>query len=101
VGKLRGAIEKNRRGRWRPASWRRRRPSLFRKVLRDVKEGNSAGIQTFVDNESHLESGDPGADTALVTFVVTNPRRIASKTLFALVDVEMEIASVSFTILGV
>jgi stage V sporulation protein G len=41
------------------------------------------------------------AETAVVTFVVTNPRRIDSRRLFALVDVEMEIAGVSFVILGV
>ena len=40
-------------------------------------------------------------ETAVVTFVVTNPRRIDSRKLFALVDVEMEIAGVSFVIQGV
>ncbi len=37
----------------------------------------------------------------MVTFVVTNPRRIDSRKLFALVDVEMEVAGVSFVIQGV
>ena len=36
-----------------------------------------------------------------VSFVVTNLRPIESKSLFALVDVEMRIADVSFEILGV
>jgi stage V sporulation protein G len=40
-------------------------------------------------------------DTALVTFSVTNARAINSRVLFALVDVEMQIAGVSFSILGV
>ena len=40
-------------------------------------------------------------DTALVTFSVTNARAINSKVLFALVDVEMQIAGVCFSILGV
>jgi stage V sporulation protein G len=37
----------------------------------------------------------------MVTFVVTNPRRIDSRKLFALVDVEMEVAGISFAIQGV
>jgi stage V sporulation protein G len=41
------------------------------------------------------------AETAVVRFVVTNPRRIDSRRLFALVDVEMAIAGVSFVIVGV
>jgi stage V sporulation protein G len=42
-----------------------------------------------------------GGETAVVTFAVTNPRRIDSRRVFALVDVEMEIAGVSFVIFGV
>jgi hypothetical protein len=40
-------------------------------------------------------------DTTLVTFSVTNARAISGKILFALVDVEIQIAGVSFSILGV
>ena len=40
-------------------------------------------------------------DCALVTFSVTNARPISGKFLFALVDVEIQIAGVSFAILGV
>jgi stage V sporulation protein G len=44
---------------------------------------------------------DTESDSELVTFSVTNARAISGKSLFALVDVEMQIAGVSFTILGV
>jgi hypothetical protein len=40
-------------------------------------------------------------ESALVAFSVTNARAISGKTLFALVDVEMQIAGVCFAILGV
>jgi stage V sporulation protein G len=40
-------------------------------------------------------------DSALVAFSVTNARAISSKFLFALVDVEMQVAGVSFAILGI
>jgi hypothetical protein len=40
-------------------------------------------------------------DCALVTFSVANARAISGKFLFALVDVEMHIAGVSFAILGI
>ena len=40
-------------------------------------------------------------DTTCVTFVVSNARSIASKTIFALVDVEVQIAGIGFGILGV
>jgi stage V sporulation protein G len=40
-------------------------------------------------------------DSALVTFSVTNARSISGKFLFALVDVEMQIAGVSFAVLGI
>jgi stage V sporulation protein G len=40
-------------------------------------------------------------DCALVTFSVTNARAINSKFLFALVDVEMQVAGVCFAILGI
>jgi stage V sporulation protein G len=41
------------------------------------------------------------AEVESVAFVVTNLRQIQSKSLFALVDVEMRIAGVSFEVLGV
>ena len=40
-------------------------------------------------------------DTAVLTFVVSNARRIDSKTLFAMVDVEVQLAGVAFLIQGV
>lgn len=40
-------------------------------------------------------------DHATITFTVRDARPIASKTLFALVDVDMEIAGVTITIAGV
>lgn len=44
---------------------------------------------------------DIAGDTAVLTFVVSNARRIDSKTLFAMVDVEMQFAGVAFVIQGV
>lgn len=44
---------------------------------------------------------DTVGDTAVLTFVVSNARRIASKTLFAMVDVEVQLAGVAFLIQGV
>jgi stage V sporulation protein G len=48
----------------------------------------------------------PGAEkpmeaTERVAFTVTNARAISSKSIFALVDVEMQVAGISFSILGV
>jgi hypothetical protein len=41
-------------------------------------------------------------ETAVLTFVVSNARRVDSKkTLFAMVDVEMQLAGVAFVIQGV
>lgn len=40
-------------------------------------------------------------DTAVVTFTVSNARRVNSKLLFALVDVEMTISGVPLLICGV
>ena len=45
------------------------------------------------------ETAAPECET--VSFTVTNARAVDSKTLFALVDVEMRIAEVAFEILGV
>lgn len=39
-------------------------------------------------------------DTERVSFTVLNARAISSKSIFALVDIEMQIAGVSFSILG-
>jgi len=51
---------------------------------------------------SSMYGGDHGdADTVSVTFTVSNARRIDSKILFALVDVEVQIAGVAFDIMGV
>jgi len=47
------------------------------------------------------ETKEAEPDTALVTFTVVNARAVTSKSLFALVDVEMQIAGVGFAILGV
>ena len=41
------------------------------------------------------------ADTVSVTFTVSNARPVDSKVLFALVDVEVQIAGVAFDIMGV
>jgi stage V sporulation protein G len=41
------------------------------------------------------------AETVAMSFVVTNARPVDSRTLFALVDVEMRIAGVTFGIIGV
>jgi hypothetical protein len=41
------------------------------------------------------------ADTEQVTFTVANPRTINSKRLYALVDVELRVAGLSFWIIGV
>jgi hypothetical protein len=51
-----------------------------------------------VDSNSDTES-----DCAVVSFVVTNARRVSSKKkdLFALVDVEMRVGDVCFVLLGV
>jgi stage V sporulation protein G len=46
-------------------------------------------------------SNDTEADTIPITFTVTNARPVDSKSVFALVDVEMQIAGVAFDILGV
>jgi len=48
-----------------------------------------------------LGKDDPESESALVMFTVTNARAISGKSLFALVDVEMQIAGVCFAILGV
>jgi stage V sporulation protein G len=40
-------------------------------------------------------------DTAIVTCTVSNSRAVDSKVLFALVDVELEIAGISLTIRGI
>jgi stage V sporulation protein G len=40
-------------------------------------------------------------DTALLTFTVRNARPVSSKTLFALVDVELQLAGVGILIQGV
>lgn len=44
---------------------------------------------------------DTADDTAVLTFVVSNARRIDSRTLFAMVDVEVQLAGVAFVIQGV
>ena len=51
----------------------------------------------FVTGENQAEG-----DSEVVRFVVTNARPVTSKrNLFALVDVEMQIAGIAFTIVGV
>ncbi len=45
--------------------------------------------------------GSDNAETVTVTFTVRNARPVDSKTLFALVDVEVQIAGVAFDIMGV
>lgn len=40
-------------------------------------------------------------ETALLTFIVRNARPVSSKTLFALVDVELQFAGISLVIQGV
>jgi hypothetical protein len=40
-------------------------------------------------------------DTERVTFVIANPRTVNSKRLYALVDVEVQVAGLSFRIIGV
>jgi hypothetical protein len=54
----------------------------------------SKGCSVLPDNQT--ESG-----AELVTFTVANARPVDSKSLFALVDVEMQIAGVTFEIRGV
>ncbi len=44
---------------------------------------------------------DEKSETQTVTFAVTNCQSLQSKTVFALVDVEMSICSVGFSIKGV
>ena len=41
------------------------------------------------------------ADTAVITFTISNPRPVESRTLFALVDIEVHIAGISLLIQGV
>jgi hypothetical protein len=41
------------------------------------------------------------ADTERVTFTIANLRTINSKRLYALVDVELQVAALSFRIIGV
>ena len=41
------------------------------------------------------------AETERVTFTIANPRVVNSKSLYALVDVEVQVAGVSFVIVGV
>jgi hypothetical protein len=53
------------------------------------------------DNRFVVGKDDAQCDSGLVMFTVTNARAIGGKSLFALVDVEMEIARVCFSILGV
>ena len=47
------------------------------------------------------DADQDGTDTIAVTFSVSNARRIDSRMLFALVDVEVQVAGVTFDILGV
>jgi hypothetical protein len=58
-----------------------------------TKRLGAVGLVTSTD--------DAQSDCALMTFSVTNARAISGKSLFALVDVEMQIAGVHFAILGV
>ena len=41
------------------------------------------------------------AETERVTFTIANPRIVNSKSLYALVDVEVQVARLSFVIVGV
>ena len=41
------------------------------------------------------------AETERVTFTIANPRTVNSKSLYALVDVEVQVAGLSFGIIGV
>ena len=41
------------------------------------------------------------ADTTPVTFTVSNARAVASKTIFALVDIDVQVAGIIFGIMGV
>ncbi len=41
------------------------------------------------------------AETERVTFTIANPRTVNSKSLYALVDVEVQVAGLSFVIVGV
>jgi hypothetical protein len=41
------------------------------------------------------------AETERVTFTIANPRTVNSKSLYALVDVEVQVAGLSFKIIGV
>jgi stage V sporulation protein G len=45
--------------------------------------------------------GADHAETVTITFIVRNARPVDSKTLFALVDVEVQIAGIAFDIMGV
>ena len=44
---------------------------------------------------------DDGCDTAFVTVTVSRARPVDSKAIFALVDVELRVAGVSFDIVGI
>ena len=41
------------------------------------------------------------AETERVTFTIANPRTVNSKSLYALVDVEVQVAGLAFVIVGV
>jgi len=58
-------------------------------------------VQTYWGQQLVLSKDDAESESALVMFTVTNARAISGKSLFALVDVEMQIAGVCFAILGV
>ena len=46
-------------------------------------------------------ASDPEADTVSVKFTVSNARAVSSKTVFALVDVELSVAGVVLEIFGI
>jgi DNA-binding cell septation regulator SpoVG len=74
---------------------------LHVQCFRNSKRPGVADFDFVCQHDGVTNELGQATDRAIVTFVVTNPRRIDSRKLFALVDVEMKIASVSFVIHGV
>ena len=62
--------------------------------------GQAISISIIADSRTSRAMADE-AETERVTFTIANPRTVNSKSLYALVDVEVQVAGLSFVIVGV
>jgi hypothetical protein len=69
--------------------------------LHEERRSDHRGMVTRSKGCSVLPDNQTESGAELVTFTVANARTVDSKSLFALVDVEMQIAGVTFEIRGV